>query len=659
VGDGRWYHRPIVVSILLFIVAVLPFLVALGIAMHDGWHPIGDDGAIAVLTHDVFSHRTPLVGMPSTVGGPPTLSANRAHHPGPLLFWVLAPFEWLARSAPIGLLMGAVLVNVVAVGLIAWFTRRIAGTAAAVGALVLCVVMMWGLGRQAIVEIWNPYLAVFPVFALLVSAWAVLNERPRALWVVMFLASFVVQAHLLYGPLALAMVLVSAAGVTYTFVQRAHRQQPWKRELTLVIGVALAILTVVWALPIVDQVIHSPGNFSAVGLGLNTDTGASAGVAYALRVVMQSIAAPPLFARQSAGIGIIGASWGAVGALRVVTAVVVFGALVGGLVVAVRRRDRVAISGGALALLSLVIAVLTLAPIPDAARGEVPYYRLLEVWSIGAFVWLTIAVIVVRSLHPHAARWSEETRRNVRVSAAVLAGLVLVSGSVAVAFSDSNTIIGNPRLYRAVSELADAVAPRLHKGQPYEIDTSSPNPFLAGDVQLGLVRELLRRGYDARVPTNDPYLSRAHGAPTGSARIYIQAPAPDNGAPPAPGAEQLARVGAATAGDMAALPAIDNALAQYLRDATNLTAAGLRARDDPSNTDLGPRLVHRLFNPKFDPIALVKNGTIAELVKLELMNPEVGLSDVARRYAAAHEVTDQEVFTAWLIPASAPPAAGA
>src|SRR4051794_8405316 len=124
----------------VLVVSVLPFVVAIGAALHDGWRPLGDDAAIATLSHDVPTTRTPLVGMPSTIAGA-AADANSAHHPGPMLFWTLALPERAAGSAPWGLVVGAALVNALSVLVIGLLASRLAGDAAGVGGIVIAFLL--------------------------------------------------------------------------------------------------------------------------------------------------------------------------------------------------------------------------------------------------------------------------------------------------------------------------------------------------------------------------------------------------------------------------------------------------------------------------------------------------------------------------------------
>src|SRR5947207_755156 len=243
--------------------AVAPLFVAAGVQAHRGWRPVSDDAAIATLAHDVLSTRTPLVGMPSTIGQDAAGGGNEhAHHPGPMMFWALAVPERLGGSAPIGILVGTALVNAAALLVAGLLVARLLGRRAAAGTLALLAVLVWALGRQWIVDPWNPYLALLPVFALCTLAWVAAAGRPRALVGVAIVGSFVAQTHLIYAPIAAAMLALAGAGVALTLWSRARGGEAWRREALITSGITMAALAVAWALPIYDQLAHSPGNLS-------------------------------------------------------------------------------------------------------------------------------------------------------------------------------------------------------------------------------------------------------------------------------------------------------------------------------------------------------------------------------------------------------------
>src|SRR5258708_17349489 len=205
--------------------------------------------------------------MPSTIGqdaAGPAAGYEHAHHPGPMLFWALAVPERLAGSSPIGILVGTALVNAAAVAVFGSATARLLGRRAAMGALAAAAVLIWALGRQWIVDPWNPYIALLPVLALCALAWAAAAGRTRALIGVAIVGSFVSQTHLIYAPLAVAMFAFASAAVAHTMWRRAHRRALCRRDAFVTAGTTIAALMVAWALPLYDELAHAPGDLSAV-----------------------------------------------------------------------------------------------------------------------------------------------------------------------------------------------------------------------------------------------------------------------------------------------------------------------------------------------------------------------------------------------------------
>jgi len=606
--------------------AAAPFVVAFARALGDGWRPLGDRAVTGVLTHDVFSTRTPLVGMPSTIKA--AGATFPAHHPGPLLFWALAIPEHLALSAPWGLLLGAVVVNVAAVAVIGVVARRVGGNGAALGALAIVVILAWALGRQAIVDVWNPYLALFPMFALLVCAWAVFNGDTRLLWLVALLASFVAQAHILFVPLGVTVGVAAAVVAIVKFVLLARSGEPWKRDTAWTFGSAALVLLVAWSFPIFDQLAHSPGNLVDIKRSLSHQ-GRAVGFGYALRVVVQSIGVLPLFARQSSSFVLVGRSWGELGALRIVSAFVVLGLLVAGTVAAARRRDRVAFTAGCTALLSLVVVAITIARLP-AQPIDIVRYRLIEAWVVGAFAWFAVGVIAWR-LAPTPVPVA------VRRALVGIGVAVLVVMPIATAFSNTFDY-EDPQLYTAVSRLGATAASKLDDRDEYRIELQSDTGVLGPDVMYGVLRELMRRGQSIGVGSGDIYLARSHNA-DGSRPLLLVVGKPDGASPPE-GAILLASYTAPPPADLAQA---DERLRRYLSNRSVLSARGRSAL--ASN----PKLAS-LFDGHTDPLSLVTSGDVARFWADGLLRDDALVSGPFRAYTRAHLVADNYVFALYLAP---------
>ena len=607
--------------------------------MGDGWRPLGDDAVTGILAHDVLSVRTPLVGMPSTIA-----TANAvypAHHPGPLLFWALALPDRLSGSAPVGLLLGAVLVNVLAVLAIGVVSRRVAGNGAALGALTIVVVLAWALGRQAIIDVWNPYLAVFPMLAMLVCTWAVFAGDARVMWLVALLASFVAQAHILFVPIAVAFGVAATCVVIAMFVRRARVDEPWKRDAAWVGGSTAATLLIVWSFPLFDQVTHTPGNFTNIRQSLAAQHTPTAGVGYALRIVVQSVAVLPLFARQSSSFALVGRSWSQLGPLRILSAVIVLGLLVAGTVIAFRRRDRIALAAGCTAMLALVVAAITIARLPTQPI-DIVRYRLIEGWVVGAFTWFALGIVVVRAA---PARVTE--RPGLRKAAVAVALTILVVMPIATAFSNTFDH-DDPQLFTVVGNLAHDAAPHLDTRCVVQDRAAqrhrSPGhgSAIRPDTRARPTGPQRRRRERRHLPLAQPH-DAAECTASRAARRQ------DRGRVTA-GQRNAARArhARATPSDARRAATADEDVRRYLSDRHVLS---VRGRDELKSGvgPLAPQLAS-LFDGHTDPLTLVDDGTIGRLWKAGLLRTDVFTGGPYRAYTQAHFVADQYVFALYLVP---------
>src|SRR5947209_6059220 len=116
-------------AVAVVVVLLVPLAVVAGRVLASHWISYSDYSAIELRTRAVGTSTTPLVGPFSRYGW---------SHPGPLLFYALAvPYRILGEQGR-GLLLGALLVNGVAIGAVLFvcFRRgRIAGLV--VGALIV------------------------------------------------------------------------------------------------------------------------------------------------------------------------------------------------------------------------------------------------------------------------------------------------------------------------------------------------------------------------------------------------------------------------------------------------------------------------------------------------------------------------------------------
>jgi hypothetical protein len=238
----------------------VPFLGAIVSLVGRHWHPSSDQGLELLRIRDVGGSHTPLLGAWSRWGWA---------HPGPALFWTLAPLYRALDSN--GVLIGVGLINLTAaIGVVLIGYRRGGDTGAVLAGVTVALVTR-ALGPEMLIDPWNPWVAFLPSVVFLVLVWSVLCGDLATLPVAVGVGSFVVQTHFGYTPLVGGLLLVALGAAVGRTLNRRHRgsadlephadrQSLFRRPLFLagLVGVVL------WAPVIVQQLIGHPGNISAL-----------------------------------------------------------------------------------------------------------------------------------------------------------------------------------------------------------------------------------------------------------------------------------------------------------------------------------------------------------------------------------------------------------
>ncbi len=485
-----------VVAPVLVVLACLPFAIAAARTVSSGWVPISDDAVAAVLTHDVVSTDTPLVGMRSSAGD------GRGNHPGPTLFWVLAPLDAASGSAPWSFPVSVALLASLSLVGIAVAAHRVAGLGALVGGLAVATTMAFSLGRQVVVDPWNPHAAVLPFLAALFLTWAVAAGWSWGLPLVTVALGFVAQAHLVYGPFAAVLLLAAVLVV-------ARGPRPWPPVLT-----SAGVAVVMWALPLFEQLTGDPGNVTRLQEAAGVEGDKAVGDAWALRTVARGVGMVPSFVLPARWTDDLEPSTSPLTAVTAIVVVVAVAALGGA---AWRRRDRAAVAAAGTAALALVTGSALLSTLPPYLGLGVPQWRYLFVWPLGAFTWFALAFLVVRMA-------GDRTRRVVVGAAAAL----LVVSVVAMPFADSPET-GDFPVRDAIRELGPELAAEVEGLGPVRVDAYGPPEI----DRYGFFQELRRRGVDVRVRPEDEYLGEEHPGgddlPTVVVVAGVDAPPPPAG----------------------------------------------------------------------------------------------------------------------------------
>lgn len=278
-------------SLALGVTAVpILLILALSIRAAPDWMPTTDWALIELRVRDV-GRSLPLLGVPSAVG---------FHHPGPMMYLLLAPVYWLLGSDPSALLVSAAALNCVAIGGSAWVAWRRGGLWLTVWVVALMVTLAGSAAPGFLFDPWNPWLALLPFVWLILLVWSVVEDDLWLAPVAIAVGSFVTQTHVGYAVPVLALGLVIAAVSVWRLVARSRlsvEPAPEFGTLARIAAVSLGAGAVCWAGPIYEQVTREPGNGTTM-----YEVFVSPGPSSA-RPLMSASAAVGLLAREMALVG--------------------------------------------------------------------------------------------------------------------------------------------------------------------------------------------------------------------------------------------------------------------------------------------------------------------------------------------------------------------
>ena len=237
--------------------SIVGFAVALVALAKPRWFPILDLAQTEMRVRDVFTLHPPLIGLPGRIG---TL-ARQGSHPGPLSFWLLAPFYKLFGSSAWALQAATASVNAVAIGLSLLIARRRGGSTLLLGVGAVLAALTWFYGPSVLTQAWNPYLPMLWFIVVVLGVWSVLCDDFAVLPVTTFAALFCLQTHISYLGLVGGLGGVTVVWLVWTFWRR---RASWPAHAGRWIGLSLAIVVVTSIPMVVQQFTHTPGNLTII-----------------------------------------------------------------------------------------------------------------------------------------------------------------------------------------------------------------------------------------------------------------------------------------------------------------------------------------------------------------------------------------------------------
>ena len=506
----RWNPRWVLPAVAAAVAT--PLLVA-AISQRDaGWHPVFDLAMTELRVRDVGGRHTPLIGLQGRIG-------PSGSHPGPLSFYLLAPVYRLLGASAFALQVATVVFHAAgALTALAVTARRRDGRLTlAVGVLLLLLVQ--GYGLSSLTEPWNPHLPVLWFVAFLVAIWGVVDGDLALVVPAVVAGSVCAQTHVPY----LAVILALGAGATAIAGWQARRRrqrgdEPGWRWLVMAAGIGV----VLWLPPLIDEVVHEPGNLSQLVDHLGTPVEEPIGVRASGELVLERLDAWQLVVGETVHPGTYTRVLSGPGPTRergLLTAVVWLATA--GLAAHLRHRRLLTLHGVVAA--GVAVAVVTISRIYG-----VPWaYLMLWVFGIGSLMALAIVATLIVAVGPRAQRLGRvETAVALRLAG--VAAVALLSVRLLVLAPDAAT--DTPDQTRQLGRLVAAAVPALEAGAGAA--TGEDGRYLVhwddalhgGAEGIGLVNELVRRGFEVGVGARDGVKigwHRVWDPPEATARIVL------------------------------------------------------------------------------------------------------------------------------------------
>jgi len=368
--------------------ALLPLLSA-AIVLSQGWRPSGDNALIGLRAQDVLHGHLPLVGQPST--GENFGSGIESSHPGPIEFYLIAPFV-LLMGASVGLAVGAAAINSAALVGIGWLAMRRGGIELMLVATVAATLLSRSLGGNFLHDPVSSNIGALMALCLLFASWSIIAGDLRTMPVFVFVGTFTLQDHLTYLGTGAPVILVAIVIGTW-WIRRTFQRSTDSSWLRSQLWSSVAIAAVLWLPVLLDQLLGSH-NITSILQTFTTSKGESAGrgVGFAAGRVAEALAPWPIFSRRVAPLGWLHTpathEW--ITGYLVLLAVVAFGIFFFRL----RRTDLTAMV--AVVVVAAGSGFATAMKLPEGAAVKAANLRWM--WTVSAFAWIALVWLVWKVL---------------------------------------------------------------------------------------------------------------------------------------------------------------------------------------------------------------------------------------------------------------------
>ena len=470
----------------LLALLALPLVVALAVLAQTTWYPILDLAMTELRVRDVSSSHPPLIGLVGRIGP----LGRQGSHPGPVSFWALWPVYRLFGASSWAIQVSTVVLHLVAMGTALWIAFRRQGVRLMIAAAAVLGVLAHAYGALTLTQPWNPYLPLVFFIVFVLALWSVIDGDLPMLPIAVLSGSVCAQTHVPYlglvGGLG-AFTIAFASWSTY----RRRKDQATLRRFLFWLAIAGGAGVVVWMPPIIDQIVHDPGNLSVLSDYFRNPPESPVGLRRAIDVLLVHFNTFHLVQGLTTDRTQVETG-------SVVPGLLFLGAWVASVVGAWRLRHR------ALLHLDLVLGVALVLALVSMSRifGLVWYYLVLWAWGITALMMLatvwTLAILVDRRLD------RASTAKAVRLGTVAMVA-ILVAFTASFTYNATSVDVPAPRLSKTLGVLTRQTVRALDRdpvpggGRDGRYLVTLRDPVDIGAMGYGLVNELERHGFNVGV----------------------------------------------------------------------------------------------------------------------------------------------------------------
>src|SRR2546429_234854 len=159
--------------------------------------------------------------------------------------------------------VSAVALHLVAMGTALWIAFRRGGIRLMVALAAVLAILTRAYGAETLTQAWTSYLPLLSFIFFLLALWWVADDALPLLPVAVVAGSFCAQTHVPYLGLTLGRGGLVAVWASWTAYRRRKNKAALRRFFVWS-GVAVGLAAILWTPPVIDQIVHTPGNLSVL-----------------------------------------------------------------------------------------------------------------------------------------------------------------------------------------------------------------------------------------------------------------------------------------------------------------------------------------------------------------------------------------------------------